>query len=272
MARQGRSIGDADTCDESVHPGCEAAGGISSPGSVEDPAKPAPDVWLNADRITVFLGTAIVFLITASLAGQIAKYQFGLPSLWGGVDLFYVDAEANLPTTFQGFHLLFAAALLFALGLQERRISGCHARHWFILAAGFVYLAVDESAMLHERIPLYRVMQLDGIWASMWVIPGILAVTGVAVYFRRFVLQMHWRDGLQVITAGGVFVSGSIGVEMAVSGIFDTASADWKPSYRYALLLHLEEFLEMTGILLFNRFLLHRMARLPPVSLGVRGA
>ena len=234
----------------------------------------APDILLSPRRITISLGVAIIFLTSASLAGQIAKYQFGLPTLLGAVDLFYIDLEANLPSIFQVFHLLFAGILLCAIGIHERRTGSGYARHWFILAAGFLLLACDEGGVLHERIiyPLHRVVQLDGVWASLWVIPGMTAVGGVVLYFRRFVLQMPARDGLQVVFAGAVFVSGAIGVEMIISGMFDTTASDWKQSYKYALMVHVEEFLEMTGVLLFNRFLLYRVAGCPPVSLAVRSA
>jgi hypothetical protein len=99
----------------------------------------------------------------------------------------------------------------------------------------------------------------------------MVGVGGVALYFRRFVMQLPVRDGVQAVAAGTVFVSGAIGVEMVTSGMFDTTAPDWKQSYKYALMVHVEEFLEMTGVLLFNRFLLYRLAGRPAVSLAVRG-
>lgn len=265
---------DGMTYDRPVHSVRGAGGGdaASSRGSPRAAARPASDILLNARQITLFLGVAIAILISASLAGQVAKYQFGLPTLWGLVNLFYIDSETNLPTMFQVFHLLLASVLLCAIGVHERRVGGPHSRHWFLLAAGFLLLSADEGGGLHERLIylMHRFVQLEGPLASLWVIPGMMAVAGAALYFRRFLWQMPQQDGFQVVAAGAVFVSGAIGVEMTVSSMFDTTAPNWKDSFKYALLVHAEELLEMAGILLFNRFLLCRLAGLPPLSFAVR--
>lgn len=253
------------------------ASGSAFPSGPEWPSRSVPaaasaaDILLNARGIMFLLAAVVVLLISASLIGQITKYALGMPTLMGMVDLFYIDLEGNLPAVFQVLHLLLAGTLLFAIGVHERRMRSPFARHWFVLAAGFLFLSVDEGGVLHERLIylMHRFIQLDGMLASLWVIPGMMAVAGAAFYFRRFLLHLPARDRFQVAAAGAVFVSGAIGVEMFISGLFDTTLPDWKLSFKYALLVHLEEFLEMTGILLFNRFLLYRLAGLPPLSLTV---
>lgn len=234
------------------------------------PLAAQPNLVMSPGRIVLFLGIAILFVTMASLAGQIARYHFGLPTLFGLVDLFYIDTEVNLPTLFQVLHLLLAATLLCIVGVYERRADSRYARYWFILAAGFLLMVIDEGAQLHERIPLHRFIETEGAWNSLWIFPGIVIVGVIALYFRSFLSQMQLKDSLQIGAAGTVFVSGAIGVETAISAAFDTTEADWKLSFQYVVMVHIEEFLEMTGVLMFNRFLLYRIAGLPPLSLAMR--
>lgn len=229
-----------------------------------------PVISLNPVRVTIFLAITIVFLTAASLAGQIARHFLDMPTLFGLVDFFYLDAEANLPTLFQVLHLLLAAMLLSLLGVQEQSAGHPQARYWFILAAGFVLMAIDEGAMLHDRLPLHRFVDNPEEWTSLWVFPGFLIVLAAAYYFRHFVTRMPLKDGLQIVAAGALFIGGAIGVETIIAAVFDTADPDWKLSFDYILMVHGEELLEMCGILIFNRFLLYRLAGHPPLTVSVR--
>lgn len=240
--------------------------------ATQAPASPASDVIALSHQPIVFtLAVCIIILLLFSLAGQIARFQFGRPFVFGLIDLFYVDLENNLPTWYQSVNFLFAAALLGAIGHTARREGRPFARHWGILALGFAYLSLDEMASLHERLinPLQRIIQPGGAWAPTWVIAGLIGAAVAGLFFLPFIQHLARRQKLQVAVAGALFIGGSIGVEMWTASMFDTADPNFKNSFRYALMAHLEELLEMVGLLVFIDLLLKQLKRAPPISIAI---
>jgi hypothetical protein len=86
-----------------------------------------------------------LLLVAASVAGQLAIVVSGHDVLLGIPAFFDVDGERNLPTLFAAADLLFAALLLALVAVLETKRNGAYIRHWWLLACGFIYLAVDES-------------------------------------------------------------------------------------------------------------------------------
>lgn len=255
-------------------------GGISRPAEVlhlpghavhETPSSSDRVILLPRRRIVIALGAAIVALTLLSLAGQVARFFFNHPTVFGLVDFFYLDLENNLPTWFQSANLIFAAVLVGASGYDTRRRGAGFVRHWYLLAIGFAYLSVDEMASIHERLinPMQRVIEPAGIWAPTWVIVGVIGAGAVGFAYLRFLLHLGWPARLQVACAAMLFLGGSIGTEMATAAMFDTTDLNYKNAFQYALMAHLEEFLEMAGLLVFIDFLLRRLEGAPPIRLGV---
>jgi hypothetical protein len=228
-------------------------------------------ISLPRRMIVGVLAASIVSLVLLSLAGQIARYYFDRPFAFGLIDFFYVDIENNLPTWYQSVNFLFAACLLGMIYHSARREGRPFARHWGILALGFAYLSLDEMASLHERLinPLQRIIQPGGAWAPTWVIAGLIGVVIVGLFFLPFLLHLARRQKLQVAMAGALFVGGSIGVEMWTASMFDTTDPNFNNSFRYALMAHLEELLEMVGLLVFIDLLLKQLEGAPAVSIAV---
>jgi hypothetical protein len=236
---------------------------------------PGPDVHprliLSRGRVTKLLGLSVAVLFLLSLAGQIARYHLGYPTLLGLVDLFYLDEENSVPTWYQSAVFLLAAGLLTIIGLGARSSGAPFATHWLVLAAICIGLSLDEVASLHERTisPLYLSLRLTGIWSPGWVILGMAAVAIVALLYLRFFLHLSRADQLQIAAAAIVFVGGSIGVEMMTAGMFDTTDVAWKKSFDYVLMVQVEEGLEMAGLLIFVDFLLRRASRAGPIRFAV---
>ncbi len=224
-------------------------------------------------RGTVNLLFGIVAVLTLlSLAGQIARFYFGFPNVLGLVPFFYVDLENNLPTWYQTLALAFAAVLLSGLATAARRARTPFAGHWLALSLLFVLLSLDEAASLHEATmePLQRVTgRLDGAWQSEWVILGIAAVAAVGAAFLRFFLHLPRDDRWQVFCAAALFVGGAIGMEMATAALYTTSDPSYKATFTYVLLAHVEELLEMLGVVVFIDFLLRRLSRTASFFLAV---
>src|SRR5690606_16748262 len=133
-----------------------------TPVPIRETARVIPGmIELPRRKITAIQTICILSLVMLSLAGQVVRYQFNRPFALGLIDFFYVDLENNLPTWYQSVNFLLAAFLLGMLFHSTRRMSERFARHWGLLALGFVYLSLDEMASLHERLinPLQRIIQ-----------------------------------------------------------------------------------------------------------------
>ncbi|MEX0827753.1 MAG: hypothetical protein WD005_02260 [Haliea sp.] len=229
-------------------------------------------------RLVVRVLAATILSLTAlSLAGQVSRYYFGYGYIFGLVDFFYVNQEQNLPSWFSSVQLLFSAGLLAAIWWQEKMTSRPFARHWGWLCLIFVFLSMDEMASLHERTmePLQRLTggMPDGIWAPTWLIAGLAFTAVVAIaYLRFFFMCLTPEQRLRLAAAAVVFLSGAVIMEMVAGAVFFPHGyeswVEFEETFAYAVTTHVEEFLEMAGILLFIDFLLRRLERGPTVGIA----
>lgn len=243
-----------------------------SPEATPDLRSGATGLALRRAGIRTLLLVVIAALLLLSLAGQIAKHRYGLPTMGGLVTFFYVDEENNLPSWYQSVTYLFAAVLLALIALPRRRQGAAFARHWAALAGIFVFLSLDEMGSLHERTtePLQRLIEVPGpVWNSTWVVLGLLAVAAVGLAYLRFFLHLSGRERTQVALAAGLLVGGAIGMEMANAAVNLGDLEVRKQTFRYAVMVHVEEALEMLGLAVFIDFLLGRLARDAPVRVVV---
>lgn len=241
-------------------------------------AAAAPGTIVLRRRLVVgVLACVIVALIGLSLAGQVCKYFLGHDYVFGLVKFFYVDQEQNLPSWYSSVQLLFAAVLLAGVARQARGAGDRFARHWAALSLIFVFLSLDEMTSFHERTmePLQRLTggMPDGIWAPTWLIGGIAfaAIVGLA-YLRFFFVYLSLEERIRLGAAAAVFLGGCVGMEMVTGAVFlPHGYESWvgfEETFAYAATAHVEEFLEMAGILLFIDFLLRRLARGGPFRLS----
>jgi hypothetical protein len=214
----------------------------------------------SANWVTRRLLAVVAVLIALSVAGQVSKYFLGHPQLKGFVSLFYVDGESNVPTGYSSLALALGGALLLIVAWAKMTGRDRYRRHWALLAAVFFGLSIDEVAMLHEYPiePLRAALHAEGFLYYTWVIPGILFVCGFAISFARFLRDLPAPTRRGFLLAGAVFVSGAIGVEM-LSGL--QADLAGEENFAYAMIITLEESLEMIGVVLFIRAVLRYLER-----------
>jgi hypothetical protein len=212
---------------------------------------------MEIERHTVIriAACAIVSLLALSYLGQISRYVLGYPTLYGLVDFLYVDEEANLPTAYQFLALLSCSAVM-AITPHDR-----YRRHWKVLSIVFAYLAFDELAAIHEltMAPMERGFgAMQGVWSPKWVIPGLIAVAAVGFAYLKFLFHLERREQVQVVLAAALFVGGAAGMEMLTGAFVDSSDPAFKLNLAYASVTHVEEGMEMFGILVFLDFLLRR--------------
>jgi hypothetical protein len=209
----------------------------------------------SARRISDILLVIIMTLITLSMLGQASKYFWGHPQLKGFVPTFYVDYESTIPTWYSSAALGMAGLLLGLIAVVKLNALEKYRFHWLALSGIFFLLSADEIAMLHELPidPMRNAFQTGGMLYYPWVIPAAVLVGLVGLSYLPFVWQLPTRIRALVVLAGLTFLSGALGVEM-LSG----AQADmWgEENLTYAMIITLEEFLEMLGVVIFIKALL----------------
>jgi hypothetical protein len=191
----------------------------------------------------------IGFLLFANVAGIVSKYGFGHDSVYGLVNLFDFDKEMNLPTLYSSIQLIVACLLLSIIGAKHR-LNGENYVLWIALAVIFLFLAVDETALIHEVIGvrISKAFEPTGLFYYAWVIPYGIAVLVFVITFSKFLFALPKETKWRFIASGAIYVTGAIGFEM-LSGISDQSYG--VNSVFYSMFYTCEELLEMVGIALF---------------------
>ena len=185
-------------------------------------------------------------MLFAHLTTQVGIYTFGADKNW--LEALNMDRELNMPTLFSTLLLFTAARLLMQLSDASQQES---AADWTLLSRIFVFLAVDEALQIHEILifPGLR-HHIHPALASTWVIPYGLIALGLFWRFRHFLTTLSAKTSNSFLCAGGVYISGAIGMEMV--GSFAVRSGVIRlHSFWYGAITGIEETLEITGFIIF---------------------
>jgi hypothetical protein len=221
-------------------------------------------ITIYSKTIVRLLACIIVCLTVASILGQASKFLFGHPALFGLVRLFDVNEENNIPSWYSSISLLFCSVLLGVIATVKSQRRDRFARHWLGLAVLFLLMSVDEAASVHELlIPLGGMFKASGAFLFFWVVPAMVFVVGMLFAYTKFLIALPSKTRDLFLVAGTVFVFGSIGFEMIGAYYFDNFvskdpaafSSGW-PALSMAIVLAVEELLEMLGVLIFIHCLL----------------
>jgi hypothetical protein len=135
---------------------------------------------------------------------------------------FDLDQERNIPSWYSAALFLFAALLLVAAGnaLRDRgrRFS---AYLWYLLALVFVFLSLDDVAVLHELAggddspgkTLNRVFGASDLFYFDWVLPAIFFSTAVSLVATPVLWRMPPGPRALLALGAAVFLAGALGLE-----------------------------------------------------------
>ena len=216
-------------------------------------AQPSPKFGVNlSPKSTLqFLFLVIVSLSFVSIAGQLCIYFLpDFPCRETLTEIFNVNLEQNIPSVYSALALLFCSILLFIIAHAKKVAGEPWHIQWRALSILFLYLSSDEFMSLHEKLlyPVRNALKIDGIFHFAWVIPGGIFVVICLLAFFRFLFALPPKTRSLFILAGTIFVSGALGMEM-VGGYH--ASLYGEKNFTYVVLVAIEEFLEMLGIIIF---------------------
>lgn len=216
------------------------------------------EVHLCPKRATKALLLVVGLLLSANILAIVFRY---LPDtlLTSAFQLFDFNSENSFPTLYSFVILLLAAILLFLVGMLTRK-QGRRSRGWFVLALVFVFLAIDESLMIHEAlmVPVRESLSATGLFYYAWIVPYSLLLLLLVFSLFPFILNLPSDTRRNFFLAGFIFVTGAVGVE-ALAGWHVTATGD--DNLVYEVLYTIEELLEMVGIVLFIYALLNHIGR-----------
>lgn len=207
------------------------------------------DIETSPKAALQILLSIIAFLVIASVAGTIARFGFDQTSVFGLIALFDLHSERNIPTLFSSIQLVLASLLLFCIGRQHRSLREPFAA-WIFLAAIFLFLAIDETAVIHERLgePMRSWINPSGLFFFPWVIPYGIAVLVLFAGFSRFLIRLPKPINTWFLASGAIYVGGALGSEMLSARHKELHGTE---NLLYALFYTVEETLEMVGIALF---------------------
>jgi hypothetical protein len=226
-----------------------------------------PLIRLVSSVAIKWLIRSAAILVLAGAAVELIRFTTGHDSLYGLTRLLSLGQEANIPTFFSALLLLIAASLLTIISAAKRQSGAPFAKHWVILAAGFFYLALDESAQIHELLirPMRDLLgrYSEGIFYFAWVVPGIGIVAILAFTFFKFWRSLDRATMIYFAAGGLLYIGGTVGVEM-VDGL--VAAQYGKENLLYNMLIVVEEGVEMSGVIVFVAGLLHHLRAHAPMA------
>jgi len=190
----------------------------------------------------------MLYVVLGLLAAHaiIAYYHYEIGSLpWLFRQLFDLDEENNLPSWYSGTALFITTVFLWFCAREKRTIEDPWSRQWYVLTIGFLVLAIDEIAGLHETF--------NSLVKINWAIPGGILAVAIGFMFAPFLFRLHRRTSLLFLLSGMIYVGGAIGVELLAASL----KSD---SLRYYWMTLLEEGMEMLGVLIFLYALLAYMS------------
>jgi len=203
-------------------------------------------------------------LTLAHLAGKLCSY---LDYRSGLITIFDMDRELSVPTLFSTVALLVCALLFGIVATATKRRGLPFVLHWRGLAVIFLFLAVDESVSLHERLTPHVHRLIDTTVQYAWVLPYGIALVVLAVVYARFLLLLPPRPRYLFAAAAGIYVTGGLLLEIPAG--FE-ALAHGETTLRFTILATLEELLEMVGIVVLIRALTSYLAtELPGLRIGL---
>lgn len=214
---------------------------------------------VNPWKIFTSLLCFILFLLCANIFGIISNLYLEHDYVFGLVPLFDFDTEQNIPTLYSSLTLLVASILLFVIAVMHKK-NGSSFFSWIGLAAIFLFLSVDEMALIHEHLqpPIHNFSNTTELLLHSWIVPyGILVFVFIVSYIR-FLLHLPFNIMMLFVASGAIFVTGAIGFEI-LGGRYGFLYGEH--NLIYSFFYTCEEFLEMFGVDLFIYSLLLYIVR-----------
>lgn len=217
------------------------------------------------DRLVLGLAAVAVGLVALGLLTRFLAYRREVAdpgiAVPGWMLLFDVGAEANVPTWFTV--VVMVAGAVGALGAAILCWGGCRRSAWFFAALAVLLLAMslDEVASLHERLQGLGESLIGGSAVHFaWVLPGTLIAGAIMAGLALGARAISAATRRRLLVALGTFFTGALAIELIGGQLFD---AQGDRAVYVLLVISVEEFLEMLGVILVLRAVLRSIHAAP---------
>jgi hypothetical protein len=223
-------------------------------------------VHVTGRWVAVALMGVIGGLILIQIALLTLVHLFDKPTVFGLVDAFDFGGEGNITALVSTLLMIACACMLTFTGTMTGKGDGRLA--WFLLAAVFLFLCVDEATMIHEfaSAPTRQVLTASWVPQLAWVLPYGAAMIVLAAVLLPWFLKLDRPSQIRFAAAGFLFVLGAIGFELLESAQMrdilaenpDTVIEELQHPVVDTLILF-EESLELIGLGVFLHALVSRI-------------
>lgn len=220
-------------------------------------------VNLNLDikaliRWLVGISVAVLFL---GYFREVYVALFGLDTPLKDLRQIALDTEHCLGSFHSSALMGVSTVLMVILGQQQEK--RWLRLKWFFLAFVFAFMSLDESVSFHEVLinPLRPVFAFSDYLHFAWIVPGAFFVLAMGLAYLPFVMAMETATRNRIMLAGGIYVTGALGLE-AIGGHFHAMGGFDHPAYIAAFMV--EETLETIGLTLFATTLLNMISETFP--------
>lgn len=220
---------------------------------------------INPQRVLMILAALVIILTAQSLFTEYLIENTSLKQDPDSItvlvlDLFSVNLEESIPTWFATVILFVASILLWLIALNKRREGDAYTVYWIGLAAIFLYLSMDEGAVIHEILaePLQQEFDTTGFFYFGWQLVSIPLVIIFVLLYVRFLLALPRKFATMFVLSGAIYVGGAIVVE----GISASQWYEQGQDMTYLAIATVEEFFEMFGVVVFIYTLLAYMVEM----------
>lgn len=211
---------------------------------------------LTPGRIAGFFASIVGLLLTANLVFLFMEHVLDLS--FHSIHIFYFNSEANLPAVYSSLSMAFVSVMLWMVGNLGTGECIRSRKYWRLLSVVFFFLAIDELVSIHESLTdnaedLLNAHSVTGIgWLYFaWIVPYVGFFAVMFALMVHFLLSLPRKTLLRFLVAGVTFIAGSVGMEMVGGQYVYLNGGTGKQDLTYALMVTVEEVLEMSGIVIF---------------------
>lgn len=197
-----------------------------------------------ATKIFIWLILVELFFCTIYFADFILNEP-----IWRIHELFNLDEEANIPAWFSTIQLFMIGLIAILTAQSQHYKSPPSKRGLTFFGLGFIYLSLDEGAVIHEKLTYEFhnhpwVPYFDGTHGIWIVVYGCIGIVVLLLLARDLwaICKTLRREALIFIVGMIIFLAGAGGSETITYFYIDKTNP-----MVYTCEVILEEFLEMLG-------------------------
>lgn len=215
-------------------------------------------IKLSPNKVARVLLVITGFLTLAHLIARGAMHYFNCKDTIGIFAAFDMTGEADVPTYFSSVLLLICCVLLAVISIAKKKNQDPYYKQWMFISFVFLFLSLDESAMIHEMIGgIFKTLTHNNFGYFHWVIPyAVMLVILLGLLFKFLRSLPRWLF-IWFAVSGTIYVGAAMFIEIFDGYIW---SVFGPKTMLHALSTAIEEPLEMVGSIIFAYALMKYLA------------